>query len=246
MFGRGIACARQIAPFRHSYSVVLAVVLASLLAGQPPAVARAATDGSTVSGAAAASSAPSQVELPDWLQQGGTGRASRATPRTTDARWNSGRSGQPELGTALASVPTRLILATILLAVTLGITLIWLRPRGKTASGRFTSGSPQIISSLKISPHCALHLVQLDRHRVIVGVDRSGIRELSIVPDAFVDLLEPTDSQAAAPTAVAQRGPESQSTVSRSRSADPSQVARSTASPPGSVPRSTLFSRTEG
>ena len=144
---------------------------------------------SNVSPASSAGS-PAHRSISDWLTQ--TQEAPAARPP------GGGRSAASATWTTaelISTPPFRIAVASLLLALAAAICLIWVRPQGRR-TGRPQAGiaQPTILSSIRLNSQCGLQLVQLDRHRIVVGLDRSGIAEVTVIPDTFERYLRGNDA----------------------------------------------------
>jgi flagellar biogenesis protein FliO len=75
----------------------------------------------------------------------------------------------------------------------------WLKMAGPVGT---TPGAMKLIETLQLGNRCSLHLVQLGKRDVLIGVDGGGIKTIVPLAASFEDVLseaEPTDENATIP-----------------------------------------------
>ena len=90
----------------------------------------------------------------------------------------------------------RLVRGTFTVLVLLGLSLWGLRQwmkRNQNATP--PTGSLSVVDSKVLSGRCQLQLVEVDGHRVLVGIDAGGVKCVTILPDKFADALSVAEAE---------------------------------------------------
>jgi flagellar biogenesis protein FliO len=93
---------------------------------------------------------------------------------------------------------TRLALGTaFVLALCVGALVLGRRWLRKLPVASSTGGEMRVVETLSLGQRCRVHLVRVGRRRVLVGVDPSGVRAITPLPDLFEQALEEAEAEAA-------------------------------------------------
>jgi len=93
---------------------------------------------------------------------------------------------------------TRLALGTgFVLALCVGALVLGRRWLRKLPAASSTGREMRVVETLSLAPRCRVHLVRVGRRRVLVGVDPTGLRAITPLPDLFEQALEEAEGAAA-------------------------------------------------
>lgn len=120
----------------------------------------------------------------------------QATGTVLPTETSNEKKTEPRQKLNLSSTIQKVAISTIVILVLSVAAIVILKKTGYTGPVNKKKAEPEfdVIETKKIAGKCQLQLVTICNHKVIVGIDQSGIRSMVCLPPSFADEYDKADA----------------------------------------------------